>query len=161
MASATCGGIVRRLDYLPGLVSTPSGFRRSIPSPMADFGYDIVGLHATSTRCSARCLTSTGSSARRIGAGSSSSWTSCPTTRPISIPGSWKAAALAQAQTRLVHLARSQDRRRPAQQLDQQFRRQRLGMGRDDAASTTTTPFSRSSPISIGATRRCAPPCMT
>ena len=35
-------GIARRLDYLAGSASTRSGSRRSIPSPMADFGYDVA-----------------------------------------------------------------------------------------------------------------------
>jgi alpha-glucosidase len=44
MVSATCGGIIGRLDYLAWLGVDAIWISPIYPSPMADFGYDIVEL---------------------------------------------------------------------------------------------------------------------
>ena len=127
----------------------------NLPSPMADFGYDISDytgidpLFGTLDDFDALI-------ARRMTAVSRSFSISCRTTPRTSIPGSWR-AELRRTQTRLVHLARSRAGRRAAEQLA-------VGFGGSAWSSirrpdnTTTTLSSPSSPISTGATPRCARP---
>ena len=58
-------------------------------------------------------------------------------------------------EARLVHLARSGAGRRPAEQLAEPISAAAPGSWTRRPGSTTTTPFSKSSPISTGATRKC------
>ena len=84
-----------------------------------------------------------------------------PHLRPSIRGSSSRAPSRDERQARLVHLARPGAGRRAAQQLAERLRRRALGVGRDDAASTTSTPSYASSPSSTGAIRRCARRCTT
>ena len=147
-------GIRAKLDYLSWLGVDALWLTPIYRSPMEDFGYDVADYcdvdPAFGTLDDVDRLIARRSRARAAG---HPRLRAQPHVGPAPVVPR-VAVVEGQPEARLVHLARPGAGRRPAEQLAEQLRRQRLDWTRPPA-STTTTPSSRSSPTSTGATRRC------
>ena len=156
-------GISRRLDYLAETLGVDAIWISPFyPSPMADFGYDVVRLHATSTRCSARSTTSTRCWLRAHDRDLRVILDLVPNHTSDQHPWFRAPRSPRRPERDWYTLARpGAGRRRRPTTGSAVRRRLGVGVGRGHRSSTTSTPSSRSSPTSTGATPRCARPCST
>ena len=132
-------GIISRLDYFIWLGVDAIWISPVYPSPMTDFGYDV------SDYCDIDPLFGTLADMDALIAAAHERGLKVildyvPNHTSDQHP--WFIESRREpnkSEARLVSLARRRSRRRPAQQLAEQFRRPGLDVGRGAAASTTTT----------------------
>ena len=133
-------GIRRRLDYLKWLGVDALWISPIYPSPMKDFGYDVADYCGIDPMFGTLAdFDALIGEAHALGLKLILDFVPEPHLGPAPLVRR-KPSVARQSQARLVHLARPEARRRAAEQLDLQFRRQRLAVRRGDRASTTTTP---------------------
>ena len=139
-------GIIHRLPYLLTLGVDAIWLSPIFPSPMADFGYDISDytgidpLFGTMEDFDALVKAAHDSGLKII-------LDLVPNHTSDQHPWFLESRSVArQSAARLVHLARSEAGRRPAQQLAVGVRRQRLGLRRGDRAILLSRLSGRSSP---------------
>ena len=153
-------GILRRLDYLCELGVDAVWISPIFPSPMADFGYDVSDYigDRSALRHARRSFDALLAAAHARGLRILLDFV--PNHTSDRHPWFLESRASRQSPRRDWYIWRdpAPDGGPPNNWLSA-FGGQRVGAGRRAPASTTTTPSWPRSPISTGATRRCAPRC--
>ena len=131
----------------PGSASTRSGSRRSIPSPMADFGYDVVRLlrRRSALRHARRFRRAAGRGARARPQGDPRLRAE-PHLRPAPLVRRKSRSSRDKPQARLVHLARPRSPTAARRTTGSAFSAAAPGSGMRRPASTICTRFLREQP---------------
>ena len=155
-------GLLGRLDHLAWLGVDALWLSPVMPSPNADWGYDVADY------CAVLPEYGTMDDLDEVVAAAGDGWAcgcssiSSPTTPATTTPGSWSRALVGGADpARLVRVGRPQARRRPRRTTGWAASVARRGRSTKPRGSTTCTTSCPSSPTSTGGATGCATPSTT